>query len=194
MVQRSRTLGYRHRPWSDQFIQTDTVSLPQRQVLWEAAAHVFEGQIQQMSTDEAVSGKDTTTLLLAENLRNALGRFVRSVRTQADTPTTSQSETLSLLEKSGPMSIADLASQRSVRHQSMRLVTIQLEAEDLVCKVMNPADRRSQLLSITEKGREQLALSREARTSKIAELIDDRLSDAERRTLEAAILVIQKLC
>lgn len=147
-----------------------------------------------MSTDEAVSGKDTTTLLLAENLRNALGRFVRSVRTQADTPTTSQSETLSLLEKSGPMSIADLASQRSVRHQSMRLVTTQLEAEDLVCKVMNPADRRSQLLSITEKGREQLALSREARTSKIAELIDDRLSDAERRTLEAAILVIQKLC
>lgn len=147
-----------------------------------------------MAIDEAISGDDPTALLLAENLRITIGRFVRGVRTQAVTPTTSQSEALLLLEKSGALSIAELASRRNVRHQSMRLVTAQLEAEGLVCKIANPADRRSQLLSITEKGRETLSHSREARTSKIAALIQERLTEDDRRTLEAAIPVIERLC
>ncbi|SPL62384.1 hypothetical protein OHAE_5452 [Ochrobactrum soli] len=58
----------------------------------------------------------------------------------------------------------------------------------------NPADRRSQLLSLTEKGRESLSRSREARTLKIATLIDERLTDEERRVLEVAIHIIDRLC
>jgi DNA-binding MarR family transcriptional regulator len=147
-----------------------------------------------MAINEAVSGTDTTTLILAESLRITLGRFVRSVRAHAETPTTSQSETLLLLEKSGPLTVAELAGCRNVRHQSMRLVAAQLEADGLVSKLLNPADRRSQLLSITEQGREILSLSREARTTKIAALIEERLTEADRRKLEAAILVIERLC
>ncbi|WP_309762869.1 MarR family winged helix-turn-helix transcriptional regulator [Agrobacterium pusense] len=112
---------------------------------------------------------------------------------QADTPTTSQSETLALLDRNGPLSVAELAGLRNVRHQSMRLVVSQLEGNALVARLPNPADGRSQLLSITTQGQDQLSQSRDARTSKIASLIEERLSDQERQTLEAAIEIIERL-
>lgn len=147
-----------------------------------------------MPREEASSGKHTDAVVLAENLRVTLGKFVRGVKTQANTPTTSQSETLSLLDRGGPLSVAELAERRNVRHQSMRLVAGQLESVGLVSKMPNPADGRSRLLSITENGRGQLSRAREARTSQIANLIEERLSEKDRRTLEAAIRVIERLC
>lgn len=146
-----------------------------------------------MAIDRAGSKREANALMLAEGLRAALGKFVRSIRTEANTPTTSQSETLSLLDRSGPLSVAELARKRNVRHQSMRLVAGQLELDGLICKLPNPADGRSQLLSITEKGRGELFRSRDARTAKIAALIEERLSDEDRQALEAAILVIERL-
>ncbi|PWE53472.1 MarR family transcriptional regulator [Metarhizobium album] len=130
---------------------------------------------------------------LAEKLRHTLGKFVRAIRLQAETPTTSQSETLALLESNGPLSVAELASFRNVRHQSMRLVVTQLEGNGLVGRLPNPADGRSQLLSITAKGQDQLSQSRGIRTSKIAALIEERLSDQERQTLQAAIAILDRL-
>jgi DNA-binding MarR family transcriptional regulator len=130
---------------------------------------------------------------LAEKLRHTVGKFVRAIRLQADTPTTSQSETLALLDRNGPLSVAELAGLRNVRHQSMRLVISQLEGNALVARLPNPADGRSQLLSITAKGQDQLSQFRELRTSKIASLIEERLSDQERQTLQAAIAIIERL-
>jgi DNA-binding MarR family transcriptional regulator len=132
-------------------------------------------------------------LALAEKLRHTLGKFVRAIRLQADTPTTTQSETLGLLDRHGPLSVAELAGFRNVRHQSMRLVVCQLEEHGLVGRLPNPADGRSQLLSITAKGQDQLSQSREARASKIASIIEERLSDQERQTLHAAIAIIDRL-
>lgn len=91
---------------------------------------------------------------LAEKLRYTVGKFVRAIRLKADTPTTSQSETLALLDRNGPLSVAELAGLRNVRHQSMRLVISQLEGNVLVGRLPNPADGRSQLLSITAKGQD----------------------------------------
>ncbi len=147
-----------------------------------------------MARDEASPEKQPDALALAEALRVTFGTFVRGVKTEANTPTTSQSETLSLLDRRGPLSVAELASLRSVRHQSMRLVANQLEFDGLVEKQPDPADGRSQLVSITDKGRDQLSRSREARTSKIAALIAERLSDEDRQALQAAIRVIERLC
>ncbi|MBX4929813.1 MarR family winged helix-turn-helix transcriptional regulator [Rhizobium binae] len=147
-----------------------------------------------MASEDASSEIDSDALALAENLRITLGRFVRGVKAQANTPTTSQSETLSLLDRAGPLSVAELAGRRNVRHQSMRLVAGQLEAEGLISKMPNPADGRSQLLFITEKGNEELSRAREARTLQIASLIEERLSGTDRQTLEAAIAVIERLC
>ena len=146
----------------------------------------------QMTDNQAGSAQEDA-VALAERLRQTLGSFVRAIRLQADTPTTSQSETLALLDSHGPLSVAELASFRNVKHQSMRLVVSQLEGNGLVGRLPNPADGRSQLLSLTAKGRDQLSQSREARTSKIASLIEERLSVQERETLQAAIAIIERL-
>ena len=92
-----------------------------------------------------------------------VGTFVRSIRREADTPTSSQSETLGLLDRQGPMSVASLAAERKVKHQSMRLVVAQLEASGLVTRLPNPDDGRSQLVALSETGRAALAEAREAR-------------------------------
>lgn len=147
-----------------------------------------------MASEEVCVEEHVPALALAEDLRATLGRFVRSVRTQANTPTTSQSETLSLLDRAGPLTVAELAERRNVRHQSMRLVAGQLETEGLISKMPNPADGRSQLLSITDNGRAELSRAREARTSQIANLIEERLSEEDRRTLATAIRIVERLC
>jgi DNA-binding MarR family transcriptional regulator len=146
-----------------------------------------------MASEEAGCEARTDVLTLAEDLRVTLGKFVRGVKIKADTPTTSQSETLSLLDLSGPLSVAELAERRNVRHQSMRLVAGQLESDGLISKMPNPADGRSQLLTITENGRAELLRSRRARTSEIAALIEERLSQEDRRALEAAVRLLDRL-
>ncbi|PTD27924.1 MULTISPECIES: MarR family transcriptional regulator [Alphaproteobacteria] len=146
-----------------------------------------------MASDQTWISEGDDRLRLAEDLRRAVGTFVRSIRTQSDTPTNSQSETLSILDRGGPLSVAELAARRNVRHQSMRLVAASLEENGLVEKLPNPADGRSQLISITAEGQAELSRSREARTRKIAALIEERLSDQERQALRAAIRILDRL-
>jgi len=146
-----------------------------------------------MASDQTPISEDDDRLKLAEDLRRAVGIFVRSIRTQSDTPTTSQSETLSILDRAGPLSVAELAAHRNVRHQSMRLVAASLEENGLVERLPNPADGRSQLISITAEGQAELSRSREARTQRIAALIGERLSDQERQALRAAIRILDRL-
>ncbi len=147
-----------------------------------------------MVDEDAGGDNEVNALVLAENLRVAVGKFVRGIRAQAKTPTTARSETLSLLEREGPLSVAELADRRNVKHQSMRLVAGQLEAEGLISKMPNPADGRSQLLSITHEGKQVLSHAREARAAQIASLINDRLSGEDRQTLAAAVGIIERLC
>ncbi len=139
--------------------------------------------------------KDPTAeaLALGEELRRVVGAFVRSIRREADTPTSSQSETLGLLDRQGAMSVASLAAERKVKHQSMRLVVEQLEAGGLVTRLPNPQDGRSQLIALSDEGRAALARSRAARQREIASLIDERLSDDDRQVLRAAIEIIGKI-
>ena len=142
-----------------------------------------------------MADKDPTAeaLALGEELRRVVGTFVRSIRRKAGTPTGSQAETLALLDRQGAMSVADLAAERKVKHQSMRLVVAQLEASGLVARLPNPDDGRSQLVALSDKGRAALAEAREARRREVAALIDTRLTDEERQLLRTAIGLIERL-
>lgn len=133
------------------------------------------------------------TAQLAEQLRAAIGAFVRVARKETDTPSTPQTETLSILEREGGLSVAALAQRRHVRHQSMRLVTAQLVAEGLVQTHPDVADGRSALLTITATGRNVLAASRAARNHWIQDALDNNLSVNERAILAAAVPVLAAL-
>jgi len=85
-------------------------------------------------------GKEAS--VLAEHLRRTIGNFVRGIRAEADTSTTSQSETRSLLDKDGPLSVAALAASRNVRQLKILPFVGQLELDGLVSQLPNPAKWR----------------------------------------------------
>jgi DNA-binding MarR family transcriptional regulator len=130
---------------------------------------------------------------LAEDLRSAVSAFVRTVRYDTDTPRSAGSDTLELLDRAGPANIATLAQIRNVKHQSMRLVTAQLEEDGLVERTPDPQDGRSVLFAVTPRGRDRLRAGRAARAARIAELIAARLTPAERAELRAAVRLIGRL-
>ncbi len=130
---------------------------------------------------------------LAEELRQAVGSFVRKVRTAADTPPAAWSDTLGDLDRRGPMTVAALARLRQVRHQSMRVVVAQLEAHGLVVRTPDPADARGQVVDVTAAGRTVLASSRAARTNWIAAELQRHTTARERQAVGTALAVLRRL-
>lgn len=130
---------------------------------------------------------------LAEELRDAVSTFVRTVRAETATVRTAKSDTLEMLEANGAANVAMLAQKRNVKHQSMRLVTGQLEADGLIRRKVDPVDRRSQLFVLTDKGRDWLARLRELRSSRIAMMIRTKLSAGERQELRTAARLLARL-
>ena len=91
------------------------------------------------------------------------------------------------------MSIADIAAQRHVKHQSMRLVVAQLEADHLVSRMPNPHDGRSQLITITDQGQTALAAARTERTLWIAKTLHSHFTPEERQSLRDSIVSLERL-
>ncbi len=129
---------------------------------------------------------------LAEDLRRVIGAFVRLVRVEGETPRSAQSETLGFLDRLGPVTVAALADQRRVKHQSMRLVVAQLEVEGLVGRSADPEDRRAQRITLTETGAAALFGSRRARAAVIAEMLDT-LPAEDRETLRTSVNILHRL-
>jgi DNA-binding MarR family transcriptional regulator len=132
-------------------------------------------------------------LQLAEDLRRVVGDFVRMVRAQADTPSDAQSETLGLLGRHGPLSIAKLGQHRRVKHQSMRLVIGHLETSGLICRKADPADGRKQLIDLTEQGRTALESARKSRADWIADALQQHFSEEDRRALRETLRALERM-
>ncbi len=130
---------------------------------------------------------------LAENLREAIGRFVRVIRLDASTPSDARMEALAILDSDGAMSVAALAARRAVKHQSMRLLVEQLADDGLVVREADPDDRRSRTVHVTEAGRQLLSRSRGSRASSIASRLQERLSPHERDVVREAIALLKRL-
>lgn len=135
---------------------------------------------------------DSDVLDLAEDLRQAIGSIVRFVRAEGETPSSAQSETLGLLDRLGPLTVAALAERRKVKHQSMRLVVAQLEVEGLICRSAAPDDRRAQMITLTKAGCAVLFASRRARAAVIATMLRT-LSAEDREALSTSTAILQRL-
>lgn len=130
---------------------------------------------------------------LGEDLRQAVGAFVRTIRRDADTPRSAQAETLALLDREEALNIAALAKHRQVTHQTMRVVASQMEIAGLIMRTPDPRDGRSQLFSLTVSGRRELADERAKRAETITAMIRDELSSDERAILRRAIPLLERL-
>ncbi|MER6345068.1 MarR family winged helix-turn-helix transcriptional regulator [Streptomyces sp. NPDC001595] len=129
---------------------------------------------------------------LAEELRMIVGQLVRTVRT-IDTMPPGEAAVLGYLDRSGPLTTADIAQQRGVSHQSVAKAVKQLLTQGFVHPEAHPSDGRKVLLRITPAGENRLSEERDRRAERLGAAIDEALSVEERRTLAQALPLLSRL-
>jgi len=130
----------------------------------------------------------------AAELMQAVGVLLRRVRGEAgqEGPSWSQAAAMARLDRTGPMTTAELARAELVKPQSMGALLAELEQEGLVQRQPHPSDGRQILFSLTAAGVEARRRRQAAKlawlTAAIAELDAD-----EQRTLVGAIELVKRL-
>jgi DNA-binding MarR family transcriptional regulator len=137
--------------------------------------------------------KLTKTEELADRLHSTAIHLLRQVRVQdaASGLAPARLSALSVLVFGGAMSLNDLARAEQVRPPTMSRIVDALEAEGLIRRTVNQQDRRAVVLEATEKGIAILWQGRKRRVKFLAKHLS-RLSEQERKQIEAAIKAIQK--
>ncbi|MCY0386708.1 MarR family transcriptional regulator [Robbsia sp. Bb-Pol-6] len=131
--------------------------------------------------------------LLGESLRDVVSRLVKTTREQSGTHSNARSETLALLERAGPISIATLAVSRSVTHQTMRLIVMKLVEQGLVTLTQDIADRRAYVVALSDMGRTHTMHERATRSQWLTDQLLKKTSPEERAILEIAVRTLRKL-
>jgi DNA-binding MarR family transcriptional regulator len=132
----------------------------------------------------------------ARRLRLVVGQLVRLTKAEtagaAGLPAP-QVAALGWLDRDGAMTTAELASVLMVRHQSASRVVGLLAGARLVVLKPHPTDGRKQLVAITASGRRALSRQRDQRAEWLANVINNRLSLPEQRTLAKATELLARL-
>ncbi|MGH3008586.1 MAG: MarR family winged helix-turn-helix transcriptional regulator [Gaiellaceae bacterium] len=128
----------------------------------------------------------------AQELRLVLGQLVRRLRAEYSFPLTHAS-VLSRLDRDGTQTTSALAAAERVRPQSMAQTLAELEAEALISRRPDPADKRQVLIELTKSGSERLAGERRKREDWLSEAIAAELTADEQRTLLAAVPLLGRL-
>lgn len=131
----------------------------------------------------------------AREVRTVFSRLRRMLRGTYDTDglTPSQTSVLSRLDKEGDASTSDLAAAERIRHQSMAATVAVLEERGLVGRRPDPGDGRRQLVSVSAAGRTYLEDRRRAGEEWLARALEDRFSEAERRKVIEATVLLDRL-
>jgi DNA-binding MarR family transcriptional regulator len=141
-----------------------------------------------------VSRTTLDTAALAHDLRLAVMRFSRRLRTQrVDTSVTlTHLAALSTLQRNGPMSPGELAAHERVQPPSMTRVVVALESLGLVTRTPHPTDGRQVIIDLTPPAEELLAAEARAREAWLTERLQE-LTPAERAVLRDASAIMDKL-
>jgi DNA-binding MarR family transcriptional regulator len=131
---------------------------------------------------------------LASQLRPALLRLTRLVRNQrVDTSVSlTQISAMATLHKVGPMSAGDLAAREKVQPPSMTKVIAYLEERGLVRRELNPTDKRSSIIGITDAGLDLLESEARSRDLWLSQRLAE-LTAEERSLVRKAIPILEKL-
>ena len=137
--------------------------------------------------------KLTKTEELADRLHSTAIHLLRQVRVQdvASGLAPARLSALSVLVFGGAMSLNDLARAEQVRPPTMSRIVDALESANLIRRTVNPRDRRAVVLEATEKGAAILWQGRKRRVKFLAKHLS-RLTETERKNIDAAIKAIQK--
>lgn len=131
---------------------------------------------------------------VADRLHSAAIHLLRRLRVQDASAGLSapRLSALSVIVFGGPIAMNELARAEQVSAPTISRLASALEADGLVERVDDPADRRVQLLRATRKGRRLLDEGRRRRVSMLARALLE-LPNRDRDLLERASRVLQRI-
>ena len=131
---------------------------------------------------------------VADRLHSASIHLLRRVRRRDDESgvTAPHLSALSVLVFGGPRTLGELAEAEQVKPPSITRIVRNLEADGLVERETDPADRRVARVRATDKGRRILEEGRRRRISDLAGRLAS-LDDGEMETLERAAELIERV-
>ena len=131
----------------------------------------------------------------ARDLRVMISRLRRQLKdvTTGGGLTPSQTAVLTRLWKEGASSTSALAASERVRPQSMAAIVAGLDQHGLIRRVPDPDDARRQMISLTAAGRRRAESDRQIREEWLARAMQERDSERERRVINDALSLLQRL-
>ncbi|MFD7712537.1 MarR family winged helix-turn-helix transcriptional regulator [Streptomyces sp. NPDC059786] len=131
----------------------------------------------------------------SHQVRAVISRLRRRIlnASEVEDLTLGQASALARLSGKDGVTVSDLASVEGVRHQSMTATVNALAARSLVRRSLDPDDGRRQLVALTAEGRRRVEEGRQARTEWLAARLQERCTEEERRTVIAAMTVLERL-
>ncbi|HEV2377718.1 MAG TPA: MarR family transcriptional regulator [Streptosporangiaceae bacterium] len=141
---------------------------------------------------------DGPDVVAAQDLRVAVGRVARRLRQLYATEPGSAGSFIELgilvhLEREGATSPGTLAAGEGVTSQAIAGVVRELERRALVERTGGQADRRRVTVAITDEGRELLMSREHVVVDAMVRALADEYTPAERRQLESAIPLLNRL-
>ncbi|MFE1322381.1 MarR family winged helix-turn-helix transcriptional regulator [Kitasatospora phosalacinea] len=146
----------------------------------------------QPPTPEPPAAEQLAAEQLAAGLRTAISGLVRAGRPfdqLAPIPAT----VLDLLDRQGPMTTAELAASRGVRHQTMAATVKELAEAGQLTAGPHPDDARKKVLTLTPQGRRAIEADRQQRVGLLARAVDGSLDESEQRLLARALPLLDRI-
>jgi DNA-binding MarR family transcriptional regulator len=143
-----------------------------------------------MATRRARAG----TAGLADRLHAAAIHLLRRLRREDDAAglAAPQLSALSVIVFGGPVTLGQLAAAEQVRPPTITRLVADLEAQGLVTRETDPADRRVVRVSATTRGARLLEEGRARRVASLAESLRG-LTPRDRAALERALPILERV-
>jgi DNA-binding MarR family transcriptional regulator len=143
----------------------------------------------------SVAAMSRTNTGLSSALRVSVMRLARRLRNERDASddmSSNQIAVLFTLNRTGPMTIGDLAAEEKVQPPSMTRTVASLVLKGLVQRDAHITDRRAVMISITEAGRSVIEETRRRRDAWLHQRLCE-LTPAQRQILRDAAPVLELL-
>uniref|UniRef100_A0AAU3GPL5 MarR family transcriptional regulator n=1 Tax=Streptomyces sp. NBC_01401 TaxID=2903854 RepID=A0AAU3GPL5_9ACTN len=140
-------------------------------------------------------GLPPSAIQASREVRAVISRLRRRIMnaSQVEDLTLGQASVMARLSGKEGVTASELASVEGVRHQSMTSTVASLAARGLVERSPDPEDGRRLLIALTAEGRRRVEEGRQARTEWLAGQLRDKCTEEERRTVIAAMSVLERL-
>lgn len=131
----------------------------------------------------------------AATIRRGVTRLARRLRLERPErgETNLETSVLAHLRRQGPMTAGELAAAERIQPQSLTRTLASLEAENLIVRQPDTADRRRSVLTITEAGSDALLRDMRQRDSWLALAMARELTATEREVLRLAGEMLDRL-